>query len=476
MTFRLLTLNAAFLLLIAQTTSAQPQTDPEPDEKPAAVQEDKPERSRSSSRKHRARDIVAIGDDVVLAADDVAKDVVVIGGQTRIEGTVQGDLVSILGEVILGTNAVLERDLVVVAGVLNAAPTAIVEGERVVIGPGGPIGLPFRMEWIQGFVGKGILLGRPLPHQYAWSWMVAGVFLLIYVLLAALFPRPIQASVEALQTRPGGSLLAGFLALLLIIPLIILLIATVVGIIVVPFVICGFIAAFVFGKVAVYRYTGEQLGHQLGASILEKPLIALILGIILFYLLYTIPILGLIVWGAMVPLGIGAVLLATFKSYRSNGSRQAPPVPFVPVTPSGTTTPPLITSETTTVTGMPRVGFWVRLMATALDFVLIAIITALVFRRAPGFFIPLWVIYHIALWSWKGTTIGGIIVGIKIVRLDGTPINWAVAIVRCLAAFLSAAVVFLGFFWAGWSADRQAWHDKIAGTVIVKVPKGISLI
>jgi uncharacterized RDD family membrane protein YckC len=24
--------------------------------------------------------------------------------------------------------------------------------------------------------------------------------------------------------------------------------------------------------------------------------------------------------------------------------------------------------------------------------------------------------------------------------------------------------------------ERQAWHDKIAGTVVVRVPKGVSLV
>ncbi len=26
----------------------------------------------------------------------------------------------------------------------------------------------------------------------------------------------------------------------------------------------------------------------------------------------------------------------------------------------------------------------------------------------------------------------------------------------------------LGFFWAIWDKDNQAWHDKIAGTVVVR--------
>ena len=128
------------------------------------------------------------------------------------------------------------------------------------------------------------------------------------------------------------------------------------------------------------------------------------------------------------------------------------------------------------VGGMPRVGFWPRLLATLLDLILIGLVTLVLFHRAPGVFIPFWILYHIGLWSWKGTTVGGIIVGIKILRIDGTPINWAIAIVRCLAAFLSGVVLFIGFFWASWSADKQAWHDKIAGTVVAKIPKGMSLI
>ena len=63
-----------------------------------------------------------------------------------------------------------------------------------------------------------------------------------------------------------------------------------------------------------------------------------------------------------------------------------------------------------------------------------------------------------------------------LVRLDGQPMTFSVALVRSLSSFFSAFALFLGFFWAGWDKQRQAWHDKIAGTVVVAMPKGISLI
>lgn len=121
---------------------------------------------------------------------------------------------------------------------------------------------------------------------------------------------------------------------------------------------------------------------------------------------------------------------------------------------------------------MERAGFWVRLGATLLDFVLMSLVWSFIGR----YFLLAWVFYHIGMWTWKGTTIGGIVMGLKIVRVDGTPINFSIALVRSLSSFFSAFALFIGFFWAGWDEEKQAWHDKIAGTYIVKVPKGVSLI
>lgn len=121
---------------------------------------------------------------------------------------------------------------------------------------------------------------------------------------------------------------------------------------------------------------------------------------------------------------------------------------------------------------MPRAGFWVRFGAALLDFILLC---WLIPTTGP-FFIPAWIAYHAAMWSWKGTTIGGIVCGLKLIRADGRAVDVSVAIVRSLAAVFSLIALGLGFFWAGWTKERQSWHDKIAGTVIVRVPRGVSLV
>ena len=78
-----------------------------------------------------------------------------------------------------------------------------------------------------------------------------------------------------------------------------------------------------------------------------------------------------------------------------------------------------------------------------------------------GFLVAL--AYFAGMWA-KGTTIGGIVLGLKVVRVDGQPVTFVVALVRALAAAFSAVVLFLGFLWIAWDIG---WHDRIAGTVLV---------
>jgi uncharacterized RDD family membrane protein YckC len=84
--------------------------------------------------------------------------------------------------------------------------------------------------------------------------------------------------------------------------------------------------------------------------------------------------------------------------------------------------------------------------------------------------------YGAIMWKLKGTTIGGIVCGLQVVRIDGRPIDWPTAVVRALGCFLSLIVVGLGFIWIAFDDGKQGWHDKIAGTAVVRVPKGVSLL
>jgi uncharacterized RDD family membrane protein YckC len=431
-------------------------------------------RSKSSRvRIHRTSpgSHVVIGDDLVLKEDEVASDVVVIGGSAFIDGKVTEGLVVLMGGAKLGPKAEVRRDVTVIGGGLEADPGAKMGPSRLVLGAPVPgMGKAAWLRWPSQWLSSALMHGRMLPHQYWWSWAMAGLAFVFYVILAVLFPRQVQVVVHTLEERPGNAWLTGLLAAMLLGPLLMLLAISVIGLVVIPVAVAGFILAFVFGKVAVCRYAGQQIGSQIGSACLQQPLPALFCGALLLCALYVIPMVGLLAWCAAAPLGLGAVVLTMFQSKPRPAAAAASPMPPGPsgapgdvglgvAVPAG--------SGTVEAQTAPRAGFWIRLLAALLDLLLVGVLAAVWFHGVR-WFILLWLLYHLVFWSWRGTTIGGMALGLKVVRTDGQPMNFAVALVRLFASLFSLDAAGLGFFWAGWSRDKQSWHDKIAGTVIVK--------
>jgi uncharacterized RDD family membrane protein YckC len=70
-----------------------------------------------------------------------------------------------------------------------------------------------------------------------------------------------------------------------------------------------------------------------------------------------------------------------------------------------------------------------------------------------------------------GQTWGRKIVGIKVIgETDGQPIGFGRALGRQLfAGFISAQIFYLGYLWMLWDDKKQTWHDKVVGSIVVKV-------
>jgi len=77
--------------------------------------------------------------------------------------------------------------------------------------------------------------------------------------------------------------------------------------------------------------------------------------------------------------------------------------------------------------------------------------------------------YLVAFWTWRGQTPGKMALGIKIVKTDGSPVTFGTALGRYIGYWISGLAFLLGFLWVLWGADKQGWHDKIAGTYVVRV-------
>lgn len=71
----------------------------------------------------------------------------------------------------------------------------------------------------------------------------------------------------------------------------------------------------------------------------------------------------------------------------------------------------------------------------------------------------------------RGQTVGKMAMGIKVVDLKTrTHPDYMHAFLReIVGKFVSGIVLLLGYLWMLWDGKKQTWHDKIAGTVVVRV-------
>ena len=143
-------------------------------------------------------------------------------------------------------------------------------------------------------------------------------------------------------------------------------------------------------------------------------------------------------------------------------------------------------------------GFWVRLLASIIDSVcILAVAVPLLYMvygqayfadtiaatfststdsagtfRGPADVLINYVLPAVAIvvfWIYRSATPGKMMLGLKIIRTDGgEKLTAGQSIGRYLAYYLSMIPLFLGFIWVAFDARKQGWHDKLAGTLVVK--------
>lgn len=79
------------------------------------------------------------------------------------------------------------------------------------------------------------------------------------------------------------------------------------------------------------------------------------------------------------------------------------------------------------------------------------------------------VLYSVYLIKTKHATWGKMYFKLQVETVDGSEITWWKAILReFFGKILSGIILSLGYFWAIWDKKKQAWHDKIAGTIVLQ--------
>jgi len=565
------------------------------------------------------------------SSGEVSEAIVSVLGSTRVEGgsvgdaavsvigdnyinaKVDGDVVAVLGNTELGPNADIRGNVVVIGGTLKRDPNAQVGGgvQHVMTLPAGAL------TGLRSWLDNCVRYLRPLAFApgLTWAWTIALGFLGLYALLGLMFREPVDRCVKTLQDHPGQTILASLLAMILTPVLFVVLCITVIGIVFVPIASFGIFIASLFGKAVVLAWIGRSLlkfidnGEKLNAAV------AVLAGGAVMLVLYTVPVLGFIVYNLLGILAFGVVVYTLLLAAQARRKSSPPPANRVPGGagpaaggatfgangpayatgadpatggaagfaaagdananaaygsaagygpgssagyapgstggyPSGSsagyapgpasdayanaaagasaasaadasaagasqagasdasagagnaagsgepgvstpgshfgasgaaaggayTPPPNYLPPLNEAVTHPRAGFWIRMLALLIDTILISVAISALTHSGGKLFLVSLATYGAIMWKLKSTTVGGIVCNLKVVRIDGRPMDWPTAVIRALGCFLSLIVVGLGFIWIAFDDGRQSWHDKIAGTAVVRTPQGVSLL
>jgi hypothetical protein len=212
--------------------------------------------------------IVKFGGDVVIGRNErVNGDVVVFFGNTTVYGTVDGDVVTVKGDIKLASTAEVVGSVVSIWGNADTEEGAQAGTTSV---------LNFGQVFQKTFSRK------PAPGSVVLLDTVRIVFLLaIAVLILAAFPRHTRSVSARLRGQYAKSMLVGLLSALLLPVVFVMLLVTIIGI---PLALLGLpvlvVAAFLLGGTAVAYRIGELL-HDQAKWKWDSPLLLVVTGILL---------------------------------------------------------------------------------------------------------------------------------------------------------------------------------------------------
>lgn len=136
------------------------------------------------------------------------------------------------------------------------------------------------------------------------------------------------------------------------------------------------------------------------------------------------------------------------------------------------------------------IGFWWRVCASIVDSILLVIISLPILLhvygeqylwsddliQGPLDFLLSWVFPTIAIilfWIYKGATPGKMAVSARIVDAQtGEQPSPAQFVGRYFAYFVSLLPLGLGVIWVAFDKRKQGWHDKLAGTLVIRKDSG----
>jgi uncharacterized RDD family membrane protein YckC len=116
-----------------------------------------------------------------------------------------------------------------------------------------------------------------------------------------------------------------------------------------------------------------------------------------------------------------------------------------------------------------------RFLAVLIDGILIGIVNAIIgaalhnSSAVGAIAAVIGIAYYIIMEATQGATVGKMVLGLRVVRIDGAPISWNESIVRNLLRIVDGIAVYLVGAILVWnSPTRQRLGDRVAKTVVIR--------
>jgi uncharacterized RDD family membrane protein YckC len=115
----------------------------------------------------------------------------------------------------------------------------------------------------------------------------------------------------------------------------------------------------------------------------------------------------------------------------------------------------------------------IRFLAFLVDRFVFLAMAVLFFLVNPALIIlwlPISGLIEVTMTSKFGGSIGQLLIGIRVVDSNEKFISFNRAFFRAYVGAIVSGLLFgLGYLWMFWDPERRGWHDKISGTIVVKV-------
>lgn len=247
--------------------------------------------------------VVKIGSDLTIERDIKVRNVLVIGGQITVEGTVENRVIAIGGPIVLTGTSEVGGDVFALGGIVVRGKGARVHGNITEI----------NTEDISDAISTALS-----DEWEGWSWIFAIISISIFlgvlvltVLVVFFIPGPLRVISEAVREKPFKAMMLGVVGFMVVVPLAVLLAMSVVGIFLIPLEMVIVLCAVLLGFIAISHLVGNYFLTMIkrkNRSVMRET----IWGLIILWVIGWVPYVGWIIKVTAIVLGLGGVIVTRF--------------------------------------------------------------------------------------------------------------------------------------------------------------------